>query len=122
MAAFISAFLPRPRWAMCSLLLAVAACAAPSAPQVILTAHCLGVGAAAPITLRIASPGGGTLRIWVWQRGISLAASLIAGGLSTPAVSPVERYSAITLLQDSGQAASYTLRITSRDSADINGE
>jgi CHAT domain-containing protein len=123
MTAFASAFLPRLRWATCALLAAgLAACGTPRAPRVILAERCLSVSDKAPIALQIAAPGGGTLRIIVRQRGISLSSVLAAGGSSTAAGSPVDRYGAMTLLANSRQPATDTLRIVSQDSADIRGE
>jgi CHAT domain-containing protein len=123
MTALTSAFLPRPRWAACALLAAMLmACSAPRAPQPILAQRCLLLSATAPATLQIASPGTGTLRITVRQRGISVQASLITSAAIATAVSPVDRYGAMTLLAHSRQPGRYTLRIVSRDSADINGE
>jgi CHAT domain-containing protein len=98
------------------------ACGAPRAPLSILAERCLGISGAAPIALEIASPGGGTLRITVRQRGISLTGSLIADATSAASVSPIDRYGALTLVAQSRQAGRYTLRIASRDSADIGGE
>jgi CHAT domain-containing protein/tetratricopeptide (TPR) repeat protein len=124
MAASATTCLPRPRWAACALLAAMLhACSAPRAPpQPILTERCLTVSAALPITLRAVTPGGGTLRIAIRQRGISVTAELIDGTASAASVSPVDRYGEMTLLADSRQAHPYSVRILSRDSPDITGD
>ena len=101
------------------------ACSAAQAPRPILAERCLGISGASPISLKLASPGGGSLRITVRQRGISLTGSLIAdaaSAASAASVSPIDRYGALTLLADSRAARSYRLRIWSRDSADISGD
>jgi len=98
------------------------ACSAPEAqPQPILTERCLSVSTASPITLRVVNPGGGTLRIAVRQRGISLTAELIDATASAATVSPDDRYGVMTLLADSRQARAYIVHILSRDSPDITG-
>ena len=84
--------------------------------------RCLAVSAASPITLELTAPRAGTLRITVRERGISLSGSLGADDASAATVSPVDRYGAMTLLAGSHEPHTYTLRIVSRDSADINGE
>jgi hypothetical protein len=98
------------------------ACGAPKAPQPIMLERCLAVSAASPITLELISPHAGTLRVSVRERGISLSGSIGAGDASAVTVSPVDRYGAMTLLADSHQPHTYTLRIVSQDSADIGGE
>jgi len=99
------------------------ACSAPAAPpRPLLTQRCLPVSTALPITLPLLTPGGGTLRVAVRQRGISLTAELIGDAASVATTSPVDRYGEITLLADSRLAHPYTVRIRSRDSPDITGE
>jgi CHAT domain-containing protein/tetratricopeptide (TPR) repeat protein len=123
MAAFANACLLQPRWAAAALLATtLLACSAPHRPQPILSERCLAVSTAMPITVRIRAPGSGAVRIAVRQRGISLTAALIEGTVSTTTVSPVDRYGEMTFLANFRQARTYTVRILSRDSADIAGE
>ena len=125
MAALTSACLSRPPWAAGALLAALMlhACSAPETPpRPILTERCVPVSTALPISLPVLTPGGGTLRVAVRQRGISLTAQLIGDAASIAAASPVDRYGEITLLADSRLAHPYTVRILSRDSPDITGE
>jgi CHAT domain-containing protein len=98
------------------------ACGAPKAPQPIMLERCLAVSAASPLTLELIAPRAGTLRVSVRERGISLSGSIGAGDASAVTVSPVDRYGAMTLLANSHQPHTYTLRIVSEDSADIGGE
>ncbi|HSY09170.1 MAG TPA: CHAT domain-containing tetratricopeptide repeat protein [Steroidobacteraceae bacterium] len=123
MAAFSNSRRLRPRWAAAAWVAAgLAACSAPQRPQLILAERCIAVSAAKPLNFDIAAPEGGPLRIAVRQRGISLAAALVADTASSAAVSPVDRYGELTFLADSRPARSYALRIVSRDSPDITGE
>lgn len=123
MAAFATSGLPHPHQAAVALLaIWLIACSAPRAPQPILAERCSAVSAAWPITIRVASAGGGTLRIAIRQRGISLTATLIDGAANANTVSPVERYGQMTLIAASRQARSYTVKILSRDSPDITGD
>jgi CHAT domain-containing protein len=123
MAAFSNIFwLPLRLAAVVWIAATLLACRAPQAPQPIMIERCRAVSVASPITLQLATPRAGTLRIMVRERGISLSGSLGADDASAATVSPVDRYGAMTLLAGSHEPHTYTLRIVSRDSADINGE
>jgi len=113
----------RSRWTAGVLLgVLLHACSAPEAPRMIQAETCHRISTAAPLTLRIATPAGGMLRIAIRQRGVSLTAELSDRSVIASATSPVDRYGDMTLLADSLQAHFYTVRILSRDSRDITGE
>ena len=124
MAALTAAYLSHRRWAGYALLaLFLEACGTPQAPpRPILAEHCFTVSTALPVTLRLATPDAGMLRIAVRQRGISLTAELRGATASVDTLSPVDRYGEMTFLADAHRANPYTLRILSRDSADIAGQ
>jgi CHAT domain-containing protein/tetratricopeptide (TPR) repeat protein len=124
MAAFTAAFLRHPRWTVSALLaLLLYGCSAPEPPpRPILSERCLSVSTALPIALRVVTPGGGTLRIAIRQRGIAVTGSLPEGGANAVTVSPEDRYGVMTLLVDSPSSRAYSLRIISRDSPDIMGQ
>jgi len=123
MAAFIFACWRRSRWTAGVLLgVLLHACSVHEAPRPILAETCHSISTAAPLTLRVASPAGGMLRIGIRQRGISLTAELSDRSVIATATSAVDRYGDMTLLADSPEAHSYTVHIQSRDSPDITGE
>jgi len=80
------------------------------------------VSAASPVALQLVAPRAGTLSVVVRQSGISVAASLSGGAQGTASVSPFDRYGTLTLVADSLKPESVSVRIVSRDSADIVGE
>jgi CHAT domain-containing protein len=123
MAAFSIESWRLPRWgALACGAAALVACSTAAPPQLLLTERCLAVSGLAPLTLQIASPRAGALRIAIRQHGISLTASLSSATATTATASPVDRYGEMTFLADSREVRSYTLRILSRDSPDITGE
>jgi CHAT domain-containing protein len=97
-------------------------CSAPEAPRTILAETCRSISTATPISLNVATPAGGMLRIAIRQRGIALSAELGDRITIASAASPVDRYGDMTLLAESPQAHSYSVRVVSRDSPDITGE
>src|SRR6202049_1842818 len=123
MAAFATASSSWRRSAAAALLRAMlCACGASTAPpQTILAERCLPLSTAAPITLRLLSPGG-ALRLRMRQRGIAAAASFTGADVSAAALSPDERYGAMSFLADARQPRTYVLRIISRDSPELAGE
>jgi CHAT domain-containing protein len=112
----------RRDWAACTLVAALlCACSAAPAPQQILPASCRTLSGAAPLTWRLVAPANGLLQFALRPRGISVSAAFL-NDPDRAAISPDERYGAVTLVTDTHQGAAYTVRVQSRDSRELAGD
>lgn len=100
---------------------ALVGCGAPEAPRVVLAESCRTLGGSQPVTLSIASPASGLLRVGIEQRGISVLATL-QGEHASSAISPIARFGVISFARPLNEARTLTLHVESRDSPEVTGD
>jgi CHAT domain-containing protein/tetratricopeptide (TPR) repeat protein len=131
--------MPRPRFAVRALAallpalpamaiaVALSACSSHDPPQPVFALKCQPISKAQPVELSIVPSVGGTLRVAVEQRGISVVTALSGTDArqqpwSLSARSPIERFGIATFTQEVKDKQPVAVSISSRDSPDIVGE
>ncbi len=114
------------RWlaaALCGLLLC--ACkpgsAAPFPAQGVLARECRLIDSSHEVSLRLAAPGEGVLRVEVTERGISTV-SILNHAATSAAASPIDRLGTVVLTAHVHRGESTELNIHAEDSRDLQGE
>lgn len=110
------------RLTACALVMLAAAACDRAPPRALVESRCLPLDRRQPVSMSIAAPADGTVRIGIEPRGIAIVVRAASSAASEPAASPLDRLGLVTLVEPARAGEAVQLRVESRDWPDIRGE